>query len=136
MTMPSMTMAAAQAPSTASAQVGAPVRIELGWGASLGDIGAFENAMTRAVQRVEGPPMPEVSESVRALMRPFDTVNGQAASIAADARAAQAANTELTPSQLLMMTAKSQMFMFHCQLTSNAANRTSDGLQQLFRQQS
>jgi len=25
--------------------------------------------------------------------------------------------------------------MFHCQLTSNIANRTADGLQQLFRQQ-
>ena len=33
------------------------------------------------------------------------------------------------------MTVKAHEFMFHCQLTANVANRTSDGLQQLFRQQ-
>jgi hypothetical protein len=36
---------------------------------------------------------------------------------------------------MIMLSVRCQEFMFHCQLTSNVANRTSDGLQQLFRQQ-
>jgi hypothetical protein len=36
---------------------------------------------------------------------------------------------------MVMLSMRCQEFMFHCQLTSNIANRTSDGLQQLFRQQ-
>ena len=41
----------------------------------------------------------------------------------------------MTPGEVVMLTVRCQEFMFHCQLTSNIANRTSDGLQQLFRQQ-
>jgi len=41
----------------------------------------------------------------------------------------------MTPGEMVMLSVKCHEFMFHCQLTSNAANRTSDGLQQLFRQQ-
>jgi hypothetical protein len=41
----------------------------------------------------------------------------------------------MTPGDMMMLTVRCQEFMFHCQLTSNIANRTSDGLQQLFRQQ-
>jgi hypothetical protein len=36
---------------------------------------------------------------------------------------------------MVMLTVKSHEFLFHSQLTANVANRTSDGLQQLFRQQ-
>ncbi len=43
---------------------------------------------------------------------------------------------ELTPSEIVTLTTRSQEFMFYSQLTSNVANRTADGLQQLFRQQS
>ena len=42
----------------------------------------------------------------------------------------------MSPGEMVMLTVRCQEFMFHCQLTSNIANRTSDGLQQLFRQQS
>jgi hypothetical protein len=34
------------------------------------------------------------------------------------------------------MMVTTQKFMFECQLTSSVANRTSDGIQELFRQQS
>ncbi len=40
------------------------------------------------------------------------------------------------PSAMLEVTMACQQFMFKAQLTSNVANRTSDGIQQLFRQQS
>jgi hypothetical protein len=36
---------------------------------------------------------------------------------------------------MIGLTVQCHEFMFNCQLTSNIANRTSDGLQQLFRQQ-
>jgi hypothetical protein len=49
---------------------------------------------------------------------------------------AQAKGHEMTPGDMMNLTMRCQEFMFHCQLTSNIANRTSDGLQQLFRQQS
>ena len=41
----------------------------------------------------------------------------------------------LTPGEIIELTMRCQEFMFHCQLTSNIANRSSDGVQQLFRQQ-
>ena len=41
----------------------------------------------------------------------------------------------MTPGDMVSLTMRCQEFMFHCQLMSNIANRTSDGLQQLFRQQ-
>ena len=52
-----------------------------------------------------------------------------------DFSAAQAAGRDMSPSEMVQLTVRCQEFMFHCQLTSNIANRTSDGLQQLFRQQ-
>ena len=48
----------------------------------------------------------------------------------------QASGSEMTPGEVVDLTMKCHEFMFHCQLTSNIANRTSDGIQQLFRQQS
>ena len=45
------------------------------------------------------------------------------------------AGTDLTPGEMVMLTVKCHEFMFHSQLTANVANRASDGLQQLFRQQ-
>jgi hypothetical protein len=42
----------------------------------------------------------------------------------------------LQPGDMLMMAMKAHEFLFHCELTSNVANRTSDGVQQLFREQS
>ncbi len=138
MTLSSITMQAGStlAAGGASAQAQAPTRIELGWGATLGDIGAFDRSLQNAVHRVEARPSLEVSDSAKALMRPFDQVNTEAASLATDAQAAKESARELTPGELVSLTARCQMFMFHCQLTSNIANRTSDGLQQLFRQQS
>jgi hypothetical protein len=53
-----------------------------------------------------------------------------------DAGLAQAAVREMSPGQIVTLTVRCQEFMFHCQLMSNIANRTADGLQQLFRQQS
>src|SRR5882757_3840549 len=60
--------------------------------------------------------------------------NGRAESLGSKALEMQ--HGEFRPSDMLMMTLKAQEFLFHCELTSNVANRTSDGVQQLFREQS
>ena len=64
-----------------------------------------------------------------------DKVNGEAKSVADYARSVEGTGGELTPGEVVQLTMRCQEFMFHCQLTSNIANRSSEGVQQLFRQQ-
>jgi hypothetical protein len=118
-----------------------------GYGVSLNDVAAFERSLDRQraaaahgwagetvtvtpsqLQRAPG-------EGMQALFRPLEQINGQAAQLSAQAHAALDAGRALTPGEMVMLTVKCHEFMFHCQLTANVANRTSDGLQQLFRQQ-
>ncbi|MCM5678258.1 hypothetical protein M8A51_01805 [Schlegelella sp. S2-27] len=102
-----------------------------GYGASLTDVTAFSQSLERAQQRAQAVP----SEAVRSVVRPLEHINVEASQLAAHAKAAMASGNELTPGEMIMLTVRCHEFMFHCQLTSNIANRTSDGLQQLFRQQ-
>lgn len=106
--------------------------------ASLGDIQAFEQSIAKVTLTspawagdVEG-----ANKTLKAMLEPLQFIDAEAADISSYAKAHVDSGTELTPSEIVQLTAKSQEFMFHCQLTSNIANRTSDGLQQLFRQQS
>ncbi len=69
------------------------------------------------------------------MLRALDGIDVQARSVTDFAQSAQASNGELTPGEIVQLTMKCQEFMFQCQLTSNIANRSADGLQQLFRQQ-
>ncbi|MEJ2612144.1 MAG: hypothetical protein P8179_19260 [Candidatus Thiodiazotropha sp.] len=112
-------------------------QLNVGYGASLSDIARFENSINTAIEkttnvrRVDKP-----SDTERAVMKPLDFINDEASEIVDYAKTAVASGNELTPSEIVLLTARTHEFMFHCQLTSNIANRTSDGLQQLFRQQS
>ncbi|MEJ2405399.1 MAG: hypothetical protein P8171_14080 [Candidatus Thiodiazotropha sp.] len=112
-------------------------QLNVGYGASLSDIARFENSINTAIEkttnvrRVDKP-----SDTERAVMKPLDFINDEASEIVDYAKTAVASGNELTPSEIVLLTARTHQFMFHCQLTSNIANRTSDGLQQLFRQQS
>lgn len=111
--------------------------VEAGWGLALGDLSRFESAMGSAVQRLD-----TVSSStgpapvVKALMEPLEHINQEAQALSAMAQQAEQAGRTLNPGEVLHLTVRSQEFLFHTQITANAANRTSDGLQQLFRQQS
>ncbi len=122
-------------PGLAPGSTAAPA-LQLGWGASLTDLGAFERALDGASSRIEAHRASPPSAAAQALFRPFEHINSEAASLSVDARAAASSGRELTPGELVSLTVRCQEFMFHCQLTSNIANRTSEGLQQLFRQQS
>lgn len=120
---------------------GAPA-VNAGYGASLSDIAAFQDAIGRAAAHPGGaavtvtpPAAAAPAPALRALMVPLDRINAEAAHLSARANAAATVDGTLSPGAVVRMTMQVHEFMFQCQLTSNAANRTSDGLQQLFRQQ-
>jgi hypothetical protein len=113
---------------------GAPT-LQAGYGVSFTDLSAFQQALAGAGQRLEAQRLEASSETMQALFRPLDQINVEAAQLSEHARAAMQAGTDLTPGEMVMLTVKCHEFLFHSQLTANLANRTSDGLQQLFRQQ-
>ncbi|MBX2836700.1 MAG: hypothetical protein KTR35_07590 [Gammaproteobacteria bacterium] len=108
--------------------------IEAGYSINLSsDVAGFEASL----QKADNASLSEQASAVTAaIMEPLDYINREANSLAEYAENAIASGNELTPSEIVMLTARSQEFMFHAQLTANVANRTADGMQQLFRQQS
>ena len=72
----------------------------------------------------------------RSVMVMLQGLNGRAESIGASASHTQNSQSRMTPADMLAMTTQAYEFLFHCELTSNVANRTSEGVQQLFQQQS
>ena len=129
-------IAATAAFSHASAAGTAASPVQAGYGVSLSDFGGFQHAMSSAHARLESQPVGAPSQAAVQLMKPFEFINGEAQKLSLDATAAKNAGREMSPGEVVMLTVRCQEFMFHCQLTSNIANRTSDGLSQLFRQQS
>ena len=127
-------VAALVGPAATGAPAAAPV--QAGYGVSLTDLGSFQQSLAQAATRLEARPVQAPGEAAKQLMRPFEHIDGEAARLSLDASAAKASGFDMSPGEMVQLTVRSQEFMFHCQLTSNIANRTSDGLQQLFRQQS
>ncbi|MGO4780885.1 hypothetical protein AB4084_35940, partial [Lysobacter sp. 2RAB21] len=78
----------------------------------------------------------EQSQGTRAVLAALDNLDGGADKIGAASQSISANAAELTPGEMIQMTMRCHQFMFTSTLTSNVANRTSDGIQQLFRQQS
>jgi hypothetical protein len=133
----SLDLAAVAAPVTGAASpIGAAGQVQVGYGVSLSDFGAFQQGLANAGARLEASPVAATSEAAKMLVSPFEHINTEAARLSTDAKAAQASGNDLTPGDMVMLTARAQEFSFHCMLMSNIANRTSDGLQQMFRQQS
>ena len=112
-----------------------PQQIDVGYNATLGQAVQFQNLLH--VTPLSAPAAPtEPNGVMKTMMGALEQVNGQASDLAALAQAAEGKAGGMTPGEMVMMTVRAHEFMFNCQLTSNMANRTSDGLQQLFRQQS
>ena len=63
-------------------------------------------------------------------------MNQQAESLAETANRVAALEGNAKPSDLIKITVQSQLFVISCTLMSNVANRASDGVSQLFKQQS
>ena len=102
-------------------------------GASPESIQRFQQAHSRAVAQVNEAHAADGS-STNPLLSPLLSLNSDSTRLAAQAD--RAAQTEMKPSELMMLTMRSHEFLFHCELVANVANRSSDGMQQLFRQQS
>ncbi len=105
--------------------------------AASSDAASFADSLQRADNIANGANMQvEPSALAEALFQPLDYINQEASSLVEYAQNAIISGNELSPSEIVMLTARSQEFMFHAQLTANVANRTAEGMQQLFRQQS
>jgi len=107
--------------------------VQAGPNASVSDITSFQGSLSSA-GGVGGADA--LGPAMQAMFSQIERVNGEAKSVSEYAKTAQASGSEMTPGEVVDLTMKCHEFMFHCQLTSNIANRTSDGIQQLFRQQS
>lgn len=95
-----------------------------------------------ALEKMAGPApvgaglSPDLPAPLNGMVNALDRIDLQASSVSEYAHQAEASGGTLTPGEIVNLTMRCQEFMFQCQLTSNIANRSSDGVQQLFRQQS
>lgn len=128
------------AASAGAAPMTPPQLLQAGPGASVADMTGFQSSLTAAGGSGFGTSMvggaDALSPAMKVMFSQLEKVNGEAKGVAEYAKSAQASGGEMNPGEVVNLTMKCHEFMFHCQLTSNIANRTSDGIQQLFRQQS
>jgi len=94
------------------------------------DIAFFERSLQGASS------VDSTETTAKVIFEPLEKINNEAQILNDYASGILADGGEMTPSDILTLTVKSQEFMFHSQLTANVANRSADGVQQLFRQQS
>jgi hypothetical protein len=103
-------------------------------GPAAGGAQRFAEAHERAVARLEGSaPTQSGHNAITAWLDPLMNLNSSSTRLAE--RSGNVALADMKPSELMMLTMRSQEFLFNCQLVANVANRSSDGVQQLFRQQ-
>lgn len=114
---------------------------QMGYGASLTDVGQFQGALASAGASVASPAAigaatpDHVGPAIKGMFTSLDKVDTEARTVADFAGQAANAGQTMKPGEVVQLTMRCYEFMFHCQLTSNIANRSSDGLTQLFKQQ-
>jgi hypothetical protein len=109
-------------------------QVKAGYGFSLIDLpsqwqAAFEKAKSAVAQNTTD------NRTLETIASSFDSLTDGAKKLKVEAESLTAKG-EMTPADMVRLTMHCHEFMFRSTLTSNAANRTSDGVQQLFRQQS
>lgn len=97
--------------------------------------GRFHAALEKLGGVESAVPAGPIPPALKGMFNALDQVNVQARSVSRYAEAAEASGGQLTPGEMVQLTMKCSEFMFQAQLTSNIANRSSDGVQQLFKQQ-
>ena len=104
------------------------------------DVRGFSEALRNAgVDSANPTPSVTVanpSEGTKALVAALDNLSSGASSVSDIAQRIAQNPDAVKPSDMIELTHASHEFMFKSTITSNVANRTSDGIQQLFRQQS
>jgi hypothetical protein len=126
----------AAAVSSAAGTQGAERVIALGpsGGAGPAEAGRFAASLDR-VAAAQSNGSTEMASPFGNMLRALDGIDMQARSLTDYAQGALASGGQMTPGEIVQLTMKAQEFMFQAQLTSNIANRSADGVQQLFRQQ-
>ncbi len=115
-----------------------PTQVHAGYGASLGDTVAFDRALEHA--RSGGPallqaPAEPASPAMEAMLSPLTQIDAAASQISAYARDAVESGLPMSPGEALVFTSQVHEFGLMTQLTATVANRLSDGVQQVLRQQ-
>ncbi|MAM87960.1 hypothetical protein [Allohahella sp. A8] len=105
--------------------------------ASVYDISRFEAAFEKVADK---PTTAEAVETAgdspfKAAFKALDSLNGGVESVGQEAMRILGNKAEMSPSEMIGLTMKAHHFLFQSQLTANIANKSSEGLQQLFRQQ-
>lgn len=100
-------------------------------GGSSPDLLQSFNAAFQQAQQNQAPAF-DVS-GLKSVLSPLLALGEKSAQL--EAQVAPLSSSEYRPSELMMVTMRSHEFLFRCELTANIANRASDGVQQLFRQQ-
>jgi len=108
--------------------------ISVPYGASLADATSFEGSLSAAEQRATIDSA-KVNEIAKAAFEPLDHINREAQELGNYAERAMESGNKMSPGEIVSLTVQSQKFMFHSQLISNIANRSAEGITQLFRQQ-
>src|SRR5690606_22709528 len=109
--------APAAQPQTSMYEVGKFAEAYRGGGSGSGNVGA-----TEAVAKPAEP-----SQGMRALMSTFENLNNGAEKIQSLSQAITNSNKDPTPGEMMALTMEAHKLLFKAELTSNVANRTSDG---------
>lgn len=121
-------------PAVNSAWHQSETRTQAGYGFSLADLpGQWQLALQRAAESQQTASTD--NGLVKAIVEPLNNLGDTAASIKSEANAL-VGKQDVSPGEIVRLTMRCHEYLFRCELTSNVANRTSDGIQQLFRQQS
>ncbi len=107
------------------------------------DVTAFEHMYQaadlgemKAAQTETGGQDTIVSNGFELALKSLGGLDNSISIMGVDALKTAAETNTLTPGMMLDMAVKAQEFMFQSQLTATIANKSSDGISQLFRQQS
>jgi len=105
--------------------------------AHFGALYAQQSAAPQAAApTATAPTMTAEQSGFNTVIAALQNLNGRAEGLGSKTLQLGSRDGALQPGDMLMMAMKAHEFLFHCELTSNVANRTSDGVQQLFREQS
>lgn len=109
-------------------------------------VSVFDIAHFEEIQQAQATPAPATAttnitgstapDGFRNALDLLQNLNGSSDAMGIEALRMAANRQNLTPGEMLQLTVHAHEFLFQTQLTTNIANRTSDGIQQLFRQQS
>jgi len=113
-----------------------PQTVSVPYEASLADdVRSFEASLSTASIEAAQPSQ-GMSDMAKAAFQPLDYLNQEAQALSDYATNAVDSDNTMSPSEIISLTVQSQKFMFHSQLSASVANRTAEGVQQLFQQQS